>query len=178
MLNTLRGSVLAAALLIAGCNSTPARPVTPYMPASDLTAENAASLTGSRLENPNILVGDVRVYVTHIDSAPTQGPGYPDPDKILLVPPGTHYVRMILARNDFWRSRSSHACIEQFIELEAGKVYVARGELKGREANLWLDQVGSTNEQARTTAGVSITDQVRVGYMTMPVVRASKPCAS
>jgi hypothetical protein len=148
------------------------------MPASDLTAENASSLTGSRLENPNILVGDVRVFITHIDNTPTQGAGHPDKDTVLLVKPGTHYIRMILTRKDVWRPRSFLACADQFIELEAGKLYVARGELKGREANLWLDQVGSTNEQARTKAGVSITDQVTVGYMTMPIVVTSKPCAS
>jgi hypothetical protein len=181
MRNTLRTAALAAVLLTAGCSTAngptfPAKPVIAYAPAADLTTENAASITGSKIENANVLVGDVRVYVTHIDSEPTQRSGT-DQDQVLLVKPGTRYVRMVLTRRDFWNGRSFHACAEQFIELTAGKVYVARGELKGRAANLWLDEMGSTNEQARATAGVSITDRVTIGYTNIPIVKAAHPCA-
>jgi hypothetical protein len=53
---------------------------------------------------------------------------------------------------------------------------VARGELKGRESTLWLDEVGTAKEQARATAGVSTTQHLSTGYSSMQIIR-SRPCA-
>ncbi len=177
MLDTLRRAMLAAVLFTAGCNTPTSPPPKDYIPEAGLTTATAASLSGSKVENPNFLSGDLRVYITHIDNARTQLAGdYPDQDTVILVKPGTHYVRIILTRKDFWRSLRFSACSEQFVELEAGKTYVARGELKGRESTLWLDEVGTAKEQARATAGVSTTQHLSTGYSSMQIIR-SRPCA-
>jgi hypothetical protein len=163
MLNTLRGALLATALLIGGCNTAP--PAKIYTQDADLTVDSAATLTGSKVENPNALIGDVRLYVTHIDSARTHtGFGYPDQDKIFLVKPGTHYIGITLHRSmTFFNASSYYASTEQFVELEAGKAYVVRGELKNRnEAVIWIDEVGTTREQGRASARVWVPRPVVV----------------
>jgi hypothetical protein len=165
MLNTLRRAMLAAVLFTAGCNTPTSPPPKDYIPEAGLTADNAATLTGSKAENPNILIGDVRLYVTHIDNARTHtGLGYPDQDKVFLVKPGTHYIGITLHRSmTFFNGNSYYASTEQFVELEAGKAYVVRGELKSRkEAAIWIDEVGSTREQGRTSASVWVPRPVIV----------------
>lgn len=165
-LSTLTRLVLGAMCLFAvGC--TPTVPVKYYVPEPGLTAANAATVTGSKIENSSLLAGDLRIYVTHIDSAVAhkEVQGH---DETFLVKPGTHYLRIFLRRHDTWRNNSFYAQTEQFVELEAGKIYIARGELKGREATLWLDEVGGTNEQARADTGVAVVRRVTV---VVPIVR-------
>jgi hypothetical protein len=157
----------ALGLLSASC-ATPSAPVKDYVAEPGLTAETAATLTGSKVENPNILTGDIRLYIVHIDSARTHsGLGYPDQDKIFLVKPGTHYIGITLHRAmTFFNANSYYASTEQFVELEAGKTYVVRGELKSRrEAVIWIDEVGTTREQGRTSASVWMPRPVVVPIM-------------
>lgn len=159
-MHTLRGVALAAALVAAGCNTAP--PITYYEQDATLTPETAATLTGSKSENPNIFVGDIRVFVTHIDSAVTR-PGEAYQDTLFLVKPGTRYIRIVMHRRATGTSYAFTASTEQFVELEVGKIYVVRGELKGRrEASIWVDEVGSAREQARAAAPVTVIRPVVV----------------
>ena len=156
MFSTFRGAALAAAFLAAGCITAPPPPLpslAEYVTPPDLTSETAATISGSRIDTPNMFIGDVRVFVALIDSM--RLPQGDEPQATLhLVTPGTHYVRILMQRKTTLTSQAFYASTEQFVELEAGKVYVARGEFKDREASIWIEEVGNATEQARAATTI------------------------
>jgi hypothetical protein len=150
MLIMFRGAMLIGALLTAGCITAPAPPqpvLEDYVQPANLTSENAATIAGSRVENSNLFIGDVRIFVSIFDN--TRTPIGEDPQSALfLVNPGTHSVRIFLHRNATPTSQAHYAWTDQSVELEAGKMYVARGELRSGNALLWMEEFRTASKQA------------------------------
>ncbi len=151
MLRTMMTATAGAiSLLLCACSTPITSTITYYTPDPALTSENAATIIGSKQENPHIFVMDVRVFVPAIDGMITKIGSYTW-DQPLLVPPGTHMVRISMWRGD------RGMIIEPFVELEAGKTYVARAKIDSHTtATIWLEEIGTGREQARTPGRIGI----------------------
>jgi hypothetical protein len=125
-----------------------------YHPSADLTPVNAARIVGSKVETPSLIEADQRTYVAAVDSRPTRFMPS-EYDVPLLVAAGRHTVQLSLSMGDF----SSNVATR--IELEAGKIYVARSEVRDRVASVWIED---------ELSGAMVGDKIVA--LALPITRA------
>jgi len=117
---------LAPAALLAGCAAN----VAWYQPPA--AAPDAASLVGSKVERPALIV-DQRAYIVAIDGAPVKGQvgAWSNP---VPIAPGLHTVQLGFSQGN------DQGQVPIKLDLPAGARYVARLERKpGDFADLWVE---------------------------------------
>lgn len=120
--------LLAASLTLAGCADQPLT----YVPPPGLTAQNAASITGSLVKtgtlanNEKVFVGEVDNQVTMQNGSNLQVP--------LLVSPGLHVLQIVACECGLWL-RSVSGSVSVAVDLKAGQSYIARA---GIPTSQWL----------------------------------------
>jgi len=130
----MRGLAIAfsVGLILTGCATGDS-----YAPDPTLTASTGATLVGSRQDNPNPLVADMRTIVSVVDGKPTRATVF-DWGKSILLAPGTHTIQL------YSRLGRSGGGVVARMEFEAGKAYALRAERHGLyQATVWLEETSS-----------------------------------
>lgn len=161
------GCFLALVLMaLAGCQS-----VDYYKPPVGVTPTTAATLMGSRAENPSPFRKDLRAYVARIDGKLTGG-GPNAWDQPVLITAGKHDIAIGVAGGEnMFASNSRFGLVEARATLQTGMTYYLRAAIRqesalhGAQAVAWIEDehgVTATEELAVLIAPVR--------YMVMPVM--------
>lgn len=121
-----------SALLVAACQA-PSVPV--YQQPAASPPEGVATISGSMRERGFTLPND-RTFIRSVDGR-MSGFGKNDYDKSLLVTQGNHAVEIGFNRAAAWGN------IAVQVELEAGKVYVARCNGGTFRAACWIEEAAT-----------------------------------
>lgn len=152
--------VLGVLLLMAALNGCATRNL--YTAPPSLTSASGATVTGSREENPHLLIKDMRTGISSIDGLAT-GLGTLDWDQPILVTPGKHMVQV------YSRYGQSGGGIATQMAFEAGKTYAVQGQRKGQHAAMvWL---------VDKTTGVAVSEKFAVCLMPdAPIAQLFSSC--
>jgi hypothetical protein len=106
-----------------------------YRTPPQLTAQTAATIIGTKQENPDLLAGDLRVYHVAIDKQLTLA-GTQGWDKPVLVSGGEHLITFGIA---YGRKRIGFT--EARINFEPGKTYVLQARRHGDWSAVgWIEE--------------------------------------
>jgi hypothetical protein len=61
-------------------------------------------------------------------------------DVLLLAAAGRHTIQISLTMGGPWFTRTLSSNVATRVELEAGKIYIARSEVQGRVASVWIEE--------------------------------------
>lgn len=128
-----RAVVVLASVLAAGCT-----PANKYAAPASLTPEVAASLIGSKTENPGVFSDDIRTYHVAIDTKLTlAGPhGWDTP---VEVSPGVHTIKIGVSRGQNFGFGDTSA------DFKSGGNYTLRSQMSDpMDATAWVED-GSGN---------------------------------
>lgn len=159
------GASIALVLLMvvaSGC----ADPSRNYVEPVGLTSATVATITGSKVVDPNILLADTRAYLVGIDQKVAQG-GMHAWDRRWLIAPGEHLVTFGVSKGpEIW------GLADVRLKLDAGKTYVLRTEepvsisFGRRRSASWIEEEGGRPVSQR----IDVELTTRASPMFIPII--------
>lgn len=144
--------VLPVVLILTGCDRSRA-----YETPPSLTAQSAATITGSKHHDPNPLAADTRVYIVSIDDKLTGGGAHAWDSNVFLLP-GEHVIKIGVYRHSLSGTNVGFGTVTA--RFQAGQAYFLRAvepvpvSKTLAQSAVWIEDSGTAVVSAKAPVDV------------------------